>query len=171
MSDPCILCVAITGSLPTKANNPRRPHHHFRAGGIHPRGLRGRRQHRSCPCSRRRGQTHLRSRAVRAPHGGHPRPLPRHDRAAFDRRPLGRGQGSRRNAAAVARHGKPCGRVEQLSDTGLRERARSGGLAGLGNGDAWRHARDRGFRSQPYPAGPCDVEGRAAEVARPMCSS
>ena len=25
MSDPCIICVAITGSLPTKANNPAVP--------------------------------------------------------------------------------------------------------------------------------------------------
>jgi len=25
MTDPCIICVAITGSLPTKANNPAVP--------------------------------------------------------------------------------------------------------------------------------------------------
>ena len=51
MSNPCILCVAITGSLPTKANNPAVPitvseqiestHEAFEA----------RRQHLSRPCA------------------------------------------------------------------------------------------------------------------------
>jgi 3-keto-5-aminohexanoate cleavage enzyme len=33
---PCIICVAITGSLPTKANNPAVPITVRRTGGKHP---------------------------------------------------------------------------------------------------------------------------------------
>ena len=51
MSDPCIICVAITGSVPRKADNPAVPttiaeqiestHAAYEGGG----------QHLSCPCA------------------------------------------------------------------------------------------------------------------------
>jgi 3-keto-5-aminohexanoate cleavage enzyme len=92
MSDPCIICVAITGSLPRKADNPAVPisvseqvestHEAFEAGAsiVHAHVRNDDETPTSDP-----------EKFARAEGGGRD-PLPRHDRAAVDRRPVRRGQ-------------------------------------------------------------------------------
>ena len=89
MSQPCIITVAITGSLPKKKDNPAVPitvaeqiestHEAFEAGAtlvhLHVRN------DEASPTS----DPNASARA-----GGHPQALPRHDHAGLDRRPLGR---------------------------------------------------------------------------------
>ena len=103
MSNPCIICVAITGSLPRKANNPAVPITDRRAGREHAGGLRGRRRASrtatSATTTRRRPPTP----SVRAAAGGAAQALPGPDRPVLHRRPLGRRARARRHAVARAR--------------------------------------------------------------------
>ena len=129
MTKPCIICVAITGSLPRKAHNPAVPisvaeQVESRAGGDG-----GRRRDRALPRPQRRRDPDLGPREVRPPARGAARALPRHDRAVLHRRPLRGRARARRHAAAPARHGLADGRLEQLPDPGLRQQPRPGGLA------------------------------------------
>ncbi len=55
MSTPAIITVAITGSQPSKAQNPAVPSTACRADRKHPRSVRGGREPRPYPCARRSG--------------------------------------------------------------------------------------------------------------------
>ena len=167
---PCIITVAITGSLPRKENNPAVPitiaeqvestQEAFEAGAtlahLHVRND--------------DGTLDLRPGRVRAPAGGAATPLPRHDPAVLDRRPLRRRQGARRHAGAQARHGLARHRLVQLPDPGLRELARPGRLAGRRDAGARRQAGDRGVRPVDDLQGGRDGAGRQDQgaAARPV---
>ena len=66
MSTPCIISVAITGSLPRKKDNPAVPITRRRAGRVDPGGLRGRRDAGAPARAQRRRDADLRARALRA---------------------------------------------------------------------------------------------------------
>ena len=130
MTKPCIICVAITGSVPRKEDNPAVPitiaeqvestHEAFEAGATiahcHVR------MEDQTPTSDPERFARLKE--------GIEAHCPGHDRAAVHRRTIRGRAGAGRDAAAQAGHGVADGRVEQFSDAGLREPARSGRLAG-----------------------------------------
>ena len=115
MTSPCIITVAITGSLPRKENNPAVPitvaeqveatHEAYEAGAtlvhLHVRN------DDQTPTSKPE-----RFAAVQA---GIAAPLPRHDHPVLDRRPFRRRHRARRHAIAQARHGLALDRLVQLS--------------------------------------------------------
>ena len=171
MSTPCIITVAITGSLPRKENNPAVPDHGRRAGRIDPGGLRGRRHAGASACAQRRPDADLRPGAVRAPARRAAPALPGHDPAVLDRRPLRRGPGARRHAAPEARHGLARHRLVQLPDPGLRERARPDRLARERDAGARGQARDRGVRPVDDLQGGRDGAGGQDQRAACMSSS
>ena len=163
--NPCIICVAITGSLPKKSDNPAVPitigeqielaHEAFEAGAtiVH------------AHVRNDEGGPDLRPRPLR-PAARRPAPaLSRPDRPALDRRPLRGGARARRHARPPARHGLARRRLQQLPDAGLREQPRPRRLAGLRDAGQQGQARDRGLRPQPHLPGGGDGRGRRAEGA------
>ena len=127
---PCIICVAITGSVPTKADNPAVPvtvaeqiestHEAFEAGATichaHVRNDDG------TPSSDPEKFARLKE------------GLEKHCPGMILQFSTG-GRGRDQSLRGVA-----VGRVEQFPDAGLRKPARPGGLAGVGNADLRREA-------------------------------
>ena len=98
-------------------------------------------------------------------------PLPRHDPAILDRRPLRRRQGARRDAGAQAGHGLARHGLVQFPDPGLRELARPGRLACRRDAGARRQARGRGVRPVDDLQGGRAGDRPARSRARCMSSS
>jgi Uncharacterized conserved protein len=150
---PCIICVAITGSVPTKENNPAVPitveeqvestQEAFEAGAsiahCHVRN------DYQTPTSDPERFARLNE--------GLEKHCPGMIFLALHRRAVGGRQGAGRDAAAPARHGLALRPLEQLLDPGLRELARPGGLAGAGDVHLRNGAGGLGVRSVPHPAG------------------
>ena len=125
MSKPCIICVAITGSLPRKANNPAVP-------------ITIAEQVESAQAAVEAGASivhaHVRNddetptsdpeRFGRLLEGlrGH---CPRHDRPVLHRRPIRRRAGARRHAVAAPRHGLACRSDRTTSRPGSTRTART----------------------------------------------
>ena len=117
-----------------------------RAGRVDAGRLRSRRHARAPARAQRRRNADLFGRAFRARARRHPRPLPGHDHAGLDGRPIRRWPRARRHAASAPRHGIAGQRLGQFSDPRLRQRARPRGLAGLGDEGIRHQAGDRGVR-------------------------
>ena len=121
MSTPCIITVAITGSVPTKKDSPAVPitvaeqvestHAAYEAGAalvhVHVRND--------------DGTTTSDPGEVRAVPRRHPQALPRHDRAVLDGRAQRPGQGARRHVASQARDGVADDGLRELREDHLRE--------------------------------------------------
>ena len=121
MSQPCIITVAITGSLPGKKDNPAVPisveeqiESTTKRSKPAPRWF-------TCTCATRKA-SRLPIRTLRARAGRNPQALPRHDHAALDRRAPGTAR-ARRHAVAKARHGLARHGLGELPDARLRELA------------------------------------------------
>ena len=127
---PCIIAVAITGSVPRKEHNPAVPitlteqlestHAAFEAGAalVHVHVRNDDQSTTSNPDKFAAFQERI-------------RPLcPGHHRAVLHRRPFGRGLGARRHAAPAPRHGLAGHRLLQLPDARLRESPRPDRRAG-----------------------------------------
>ena len=171
MTKPCIICVAITGSLPTKANNPAVPISVAEQVEIDPCRLRGRGEHRPLPRPQRRRDAVLGPREVCPADGGCAQALPRHDRAVLHRRTLRRrparggmlplrpdmaslSVGSNNFPTRV--YENPPDLVDWLAAEMLTLR---------------RQARDRGVRSVAYLQGGTRWPRRPDRGHRSMCSS
>ena len=163
--------VAITGSLPRKADNPAVP-------------ITVAEQVESTQAAMEAGATivhcHVRNDdetpdlgpgAVRAPARGPAPALPGPHRAVLDRRPLRRRPRARRHAAAQARHGLALGRLQQLPDPGLRELPGPGRLAGRRDADAMassRRSRRSTSRHIFQAVGMAEAGRLAAPALRPV---
>ena len=115
MAEPCIISVAITGSVPRKRDNPALPvtiteqiestHAAYEAGAalvhVHVRNA------EESPHPTRR---------IRRLPGGHPQALPGHHRAVLHRRARPGAGAARQHAAPAAGHGEPGHRQRQLPD-------------------------------------------------------
>ena len=150
MSKPCIICVAITGSLPRKENNPAVPitvaeqvesaHAAVEAGAsiIHAHVRNDDQTPTSDP-----------DRFARLLEG-----LRRHVPEAIVQFSTGGRSGAGRERGGMLSlrpdMASLVGRIEQLPHAGLREQPRPGGLARLRDADPWREAGDRGLRPQPH---------------------
>ena len=66
MTKPCIICVAITGSVPTKADNPAVPITVAEQVQSTQEAFRGRGRHRPLPCAQRRRHAEFGSGEIRA---------------------------------------------------------------------------------------------------------
>lgn len=147
---PCIICIAITGSLPRKAHNPAVPisvaervesaHDAFEGGAriVHAHVSNEDETPTSDPerfaCLLGGLRRHVPQMIAQFSTGG--RSGAGHERGG--------------NAADQARHGVADRRLHQRPDPRLREQPRSGGLAGLRDAELRHQARDRGFRPQPH---------------------
>ena len=145
--NPCIISVAITGSLPKKADNPAVP-------------ISVAEQVESTQAAFEAGATlvHLHVRND----DGTPKPAPERFAAVLDgirkhapgmitqvstgKWPLGRRARARRHALAASRHGLARHRFGQFPDPGLRQRARPGRLARERDEGLRHQARGRGLR-------------------------
>jgi 3-oxoadipate:acetyl-CoA acetyltransferase len=126
MTKPCIICVAITGSLPRKANNPAVPitlaeqvegtHEAFEAGAsiLHAHV----RNDDETPSSDPEKFARLKEE------------VEKHCPGMIIQFSTGGRSGAERDAAAAPQHGVAVSRVQQLPDPRLREPAISGGLGG-----------------------------------------
>src|SRR5262249_26253319 len=131
MTVPCIITVAITGSLPTKADNPAVPitiaeqiestQEAFEAGAALAH----------CHVRDDSGKPTSDPERFGAPAGRPQKALPGHDRATFHWRPIGHRSRARWHAAAQGRHGVSLDRLVQFPDARLRERAGTRRMAGV----------------------------------------
>jgi 3-keto-5-aminohexanoate cleavage enzyme len=165
MTKPCIICVAITGSLPRKADNPAVPitvseqvestHAAWEAGASIV----------ALPCAQRRRNPQATPRRFARLLEGLRQHCPGLIVQFSTGGRSGAGQDAGGDAALRPDMASPDGGVEQLSDPGLREPARSGRLAGRRDADLWRQARDRGFDlSHIHQAARCSATGGCAPL-------